>query len=101
MKNIQNTQPETAVVSAYRRPLIVLLSVFVALCILVSALAVLTFVDFSDKGSSNGGATAGFDYSSALLADYLNLTDGTFKGLTLPGFENRIDEVTEENVKKE
>ena len=102
MKNIVQNQPETAVASVYRRPLIVLLSVFIALCILVSALAVLTFVDFSNTGSSNGGnTTAGFDYSKVLLSDYLSFTGDTFKGLTLPGFENRIDDVTDENVKKE
>ena len=95
-------QPETAPATALRRPLIVLLSVFIALCILTSALAVLTFVDFSEnENTGNQGGTQSFDYTKVTLSDYLAFTDTTFKGLTLPGFESRVDEVTAENVKKE
>ena len=102
-QNMNMPEAETAAVNTLRRPLIVLLSVFVALCLLVSALAVFTFVDFSEEGSGNaGGQTTvpGFDYYTALLSDYLTYTDATFKGLTLPGFESRVDAVTLESTKK-
>lgn len=102
-QNMNMPEAESVSVNTLRRPLIVLLSVFVALCLLVSALAVFTFVDFSEEGSGNaGGQTTvpGFDYYTALLSDYLTYTDATFKGLTLPGFESRVDAVTLESTKK-
>lgn len=102
-QNINRPEAEAVAANTLRRPLIVLLSVFVALCLLVGALAVFTFVDFSDDGSGNAGGAdrvPSFDYYTALLSDYLTYTDATFKGLTLPGFESSVDKVTPENVKK-
>ncbi|MBE6655759.1 MAG: hypothetical protein E7609_02675 [Ruminococcaceae bacterium] len=106
MKNTQKNELQTtdtavAVKSPLRRPLIVLLAVFVALCLLTSALAVFTFVDFSKKNTGGGTQDSGFDYYAALLSDYVEgLKESMITGLTIPGFESRVDEITDENVKK-
>lgn len=105
MKNIINEPPveNVGAVSqpSLRRRFITLIAVLVALSLLTAAFAVFTFVDFSDDGNDGNTPTGStsFDYFSALLADYIALTRDKVTGLTLPGFESRVDEVTEDSVK--
>lgn len=102
-----NDSPEAAaaVKKPSRRLFVVLISLLTALSLLTAAFAVLTFVDFSKDG--NDGTTGGagstntvFNYFDAPYADYIALTESMLKGLTLPGYDSRVDEVTDENVAK-
>lgn len=102
-KNEINQTATGAPAPAAKRPLTALIAVFVALCLLAGALGVYLFVDFPSGGTSSGGGTqngsTAFDYYKALTSDYIALTKDMVTGLTIPGFDSRVDEVTEENVK--
>lgn len=95
--------PATEKKPSHRKLLITLISVLVALSLLTAAGAVFTFVDFSEDGTTDGtGTTTGtaFDYFTAPLGEYITLTESMVKGLILPGYDSRVDEVNEENVRK-
>ena len=108
MKNIEKNETvgtETATKAVRRHPLTPLIAVFVALCILAGTLAVFTFFDLSGSSTQSGpqgGTTVEgeFDYYKANLADYFALTKDKVTGITIPGFDSKVDEVTEENIKK-
>ena len=109
MKNIETTETvgaeSASAVTVRRHPLIPLIAVFVALCLLAGALAVFTFFDLSgsstQSGTQNGATGTGeFDYFKANIADYFALTKDKVTGITIPGFESKVSEVTDENVKK-
>lgn len=102
-----NDSPEAtvAVKKPSRRLFVVLISLLTALSLLTAAFAVFTFVDFSKDGNdgttgSTGSTDTVFNYFDAPYADYIALTESMLKGLTLPGYDSRVDEVTDENVAK-
>ena len=108
MKKINQNEPpvtETTVAEtpSLRRRLITLIAILVVLSLLTAAFAVLAFIDFSESesnGNGTGTTNESFDYFAAAFADYIALTREKVTGLTVPGFESRIDEVTDESVKE-
>lgn len=106
MKTIETNETLVTPSAPYRTRLIVLLSVFIALCLLAGTLAIFTFVDFSDStstGGSSGGTNGngeGFIYRDTAIGDYITLTESMIKGLTVAGGDSRIEDVTDEDIKK-
>ena len=89
-----------------KKLLICLLAGAIVLALLAGVLGVFAFVDFDKEGGTAGGNAGGgssdkaFSYADAVITDYIKLTEAMITGLTVPGYESRIDEVTDENVKR-
>ena len=88
-----------------KKLLISLLCVFIALTLLCGTLAVFTFVDFSDDGStgSTGGNTStSYDFGAINIDDYVsNFTAALVaSSVAIPGYEYRVDAVTDETVRR-
>ncbi|MBQ9736508.1 MAG: hypothetical protein IJV96_06980 [Clostridia bacterium] len=85
--------------------LVCLLAGAIVLALLAGVLGVFAFVDFDKDdptgGTGGGGSTnSAFSYADSIITDYIKLTEAMITGLTVPGYESRVDEVTDENVKK-
>ena len=101
--SMENITPAVAPVKkTMSRRVIAMIAALVAAALLLSALIVLNYVDFSDSSTSNP-STSGketFSYRDANIAEFITLRPELVSGLVLPGFESRVDEVTDETVKK-
>ncbi len=106
MNNQPNMEGTAPVVAPRKkmmsRRVIAMIAALVAAALLLSALIVLNNIDLSDDGgnkpTTNPKET--FSYRDANIADYIALRPELVTGLTFPGFESRVDEVTDESVKK-
>lgn len=101
--NMENTTP----VSAPRkkimsRRVIAMIATLVAAALLLTSLIVLNNVDLSEESGKKPttNTKTSFSYRDANIAEYIALRPELVTGLVLPGFESRVDEVTDESVKK-
>lgn len=89
-----------------KKLLICLLAGAIVLALLAGVLGVFAFVDFDKEDGSTGGTGSGsgsnkaFSYADSVITDYIKLTEAMITGLTVPGYESRVDEVTDENVRR-